>query len=377
MRTSAGHLGDADSQATQSSPAPDPEPSAVSPVPVPLPSKRAVEPSPKAASDRASWYKAAGQRPPREGPFNEEDVAVTAANLAGGYGAAGTVLIASAVADGVGAALGVSHIGYFGAALELVAALVLWSGVRAGRLLGWIATVWCIVWAGVLVLHFRMPLAAALKILPAICLGGVLIVETRGARSALAGIGAAVALVGLVVPLTLTLRSAEPAEEVTAPLASPGSYVDAKLGFSLKAPDGVRLSTSRKEAKEWLPGALADSASPKVVFATADKSFSGGVAYGFQPAGTDLSNLLGLLGAGGNPPVRNLKLVPDTLGEVEAQGWEVETAAGFITVVLARAPDGRAFALFGVSAPVAKVRAMQLFTSIAWGFQVKKSLGDP
>ncbi|MBI5546423.1 MAG: hypothetical protein HY901_21255 [Deltaproteobacteria bacterium] len=334
----------------------------------------APQPKPTGASERER-ARAISERPSSAQVADE--VSLGAARKEGGSGAAGAVLAALAIGDATSAALGGSPLAYGGAGLLALATVALWRSHPSGKALAWLGVAWTLVWAAALVVLFQQPLLAALKVLPAAALIGVFTLDARALRSALAGVGVAIALLGVAVPVLLHPRSSQGGLEPYSEIASQsgGSLSDQRLGYTIKLPQEVALSTSLKVARKWLPEEVADQVSPRFVFSTADKGFVGGLLASQQAPGVELSNLLTRLNPGSDPSERNSKLVPDSLKELETQGWEINALHGTTMVVLVRAPDGRAFALFGISPVASKVRGLQLFNSLAWGLQVKKSLG--
>ena len=334
----------------------------------------ALKPLPKDKSDRSAWYAAAGMKAPGE---EQDEVSgggasaeLTTPLLIGGPLAAVLILFAQALCDAVGVALGVSPLSLVGSGLTVVAGLLLLRGLGAGRPVAWLSALWSVGWALVLAVLYQHQLLAALKVLTVVCLFAALHVEAASVRWAAAGVGIALALAGMAAPAALRREAHAPDSQVAG-----GAIADERDGFSLTVPEGVSLFTAQTAPMDFLPDGWGGS-KPRLVFATADKSFAGGLLVHNQPLGMELSNMLSALNPDSAPPSRNQKLVPDTLSDLEAQGWEIAGSHGTVMVVLARASDGRAFGLFGVSRTAALARNQQLFGSIVRGLQVKRALGE-
>ncbi|HEY3446917.1 MAG TPA: hypothetical protein VGK67_11160 [Myxococcales bacterium] len=354
-------------RASQQSPARAPKPAVFEP----------DEPlKPMEMKDRSSWYKEAGLKPPSKQqlaePGEENSVSITAPSPIGGYTAPAAVLFAQAAAGMLGVLFGLSPIGLIAGGVALIAAILLLKGVGAGKFVGWLAVGIFIAWGGALAVSFKQPVLAALTLVPTACLVGALLIEARPVRSALGGIGVAIALVGVVVPALSARRSGAGADSSTDGLDTT-AYQEGATGISVRMPPSVSVFSRPKDIAANLPEPWR-SLGLKLGFATGDDGFVGGLLQSSQPPGAELRNLLAPLSEGSTaPPRKNDRLVPDGLSELETQGWEVSTRAGDLMVVLTKAPDGRAFTLFGV-AGTAKGRNAQLFKAIADSFQVKKHL---
>ena len=319
--------------------------------------------------ERSNWYAAAGMKTPSE-RFNLSEASgqSTAHNEMPGAGPPVVLLVALAAVQILSMALGQSLIGGIGAAIAAVAALLLWRGAGTGKAAAWLFALWSVAWAVVQAVLFKQPLLGVLQALPAVCLLGALHAGVASVRWIAAVIGVALCLAGLA-PQVSARQGVAKTEDV--PVES-GSFSDARLGYSLKVPDGVGLFAAARAGKEYLPSGWAAAIAPRLVFATQDRSFVGGLVVTQQPPGMDLSNMLGSLNLASEPTLRNDKLAPDSLRDFDGEGWEFNSPQGTVLVVLCRSPDGRAFALFGVGGPAARVRNVQLFSSIAWGLQVRK-----
>jgi len=362
---------------------PDPEATRAPPMRASISSARPEEPrtdeapappvmapsKPRKDAERANWYAAAGMRTPSE-RFNlpDADDPSTAHNELPSFGPSVALLGCLAAVQTVSVALGQNPIGGVGAGIAFVAALMLWRGAGPGKATAWLFVAWSVGWAAAQVVLFKQPLLVVLPVLPAICLLAAMHAGVASVRWIAAVIGVALSAAALA-PLISARQVVAKSEDVA---AEGGSYSDARLGFSLKVPDGVGLWAGSKASKEYLPSGWASAIAPRLVFATADRSFVGGLVVTQQPPGMDLTNMLASLNLGNEPTTRDDKLAPDSLRDLDGEGWEFGSPHGAVMVALCRTPDGRAFALFGVGGPAARVRNVQLFSSIAWGLQVKK-----
>ncbi|MGC4115488.1 MAG: hypothetical protein QM765_12975 [Myxococcales bacterium] len=332
---------------------------------------------PMAVKDRSSWYEEAGLKPPpKPSPKDElgtgeNSVSMTMRGRAGPNTAPAAVLFAQAAAGMLGVLFGLSPIGLIAGGAALIAAILLVRDVSAGKFVAWLAVGIFIAYGGALAVSFKQPVAAALLLVPSACLAGALLISAQAARSALGGIGVAVALAAVIVPALAARRPG--GTEAGLEEDDPGAYEDRSAGVSLRVPGNVNLYPRPKDVEKSLPEPWR-SVGLKLGFATSDGSFVGGMLQTRQPPGAELRNLLAPISEGSTaPPRKNDRLVPDGLSELETEGWEVSTRAGELLVVVTRAPDGRAFTLFGV-AGTAKARNTQLFKAIGEGFQVKKHL---
>lgn len=335
---------------------------------LPKPKKKAKQP------DRSAWYRAAGMEPPRAGPPRLDEVDVTSPHVMGTVLAPAAVLLALAAVDGVAVWLGAPRAGLGPAILAGLAGLLVLRGTAFVRGLSWFAVLVAVVWGAALAVAYGQPLQGALRIAPAVCLAGSLVARDGVARSVAAGIGVAIALVGVGWPLALSHRPA-PIAPSPATAQPAGDFEEPGLGVALKAPEGVSFLRGRKEQARVLPDEWL-ALDPVVAFANADGSFFGALLMNEQQSEVELSVLLSPFSKDSDVrPTKESSLVPDTLTGLTAEGWDVPTRSyGVLKVILARTPDGRAFTLFAVTGG-GNVRNQQLFKALGLGMKIEKGPG--
>lgn len=381
------------SAATEPPPPPAPPPprparaSQQHPAPPPARPKRAEPeepPRPIEVKDRSSWYREAGLEPPTkqaapraelgaDSGSGENSVSITAPSPVGGYASPAAILFALSGAGLLGIVFGLSPISLVAGGVALVAAVLLYKGLSAGKIVAWLTVGLFLAWGGALAVSFKQPVLAALNVVPTLCLVGAMLLDVKPVRAVLGGVGVAVALGAILVPMMTARKAGAGADPADGEVADTTAYQDAAAGVSLKMPPSVSVWSKRKDIEKNLPDPWR-SAGLKLGFATDDDSFVGGMLQTKQPPGAELRNLLAPISQGAlGPPRQNDKLLPDGLSDLEREGWELSTRAGDLLVVVARTPDGRAFTLFGVTG-TAKARNTQLFKTVAEGFQVKKYL---
>lgn len=260
--------------------------------------------------DRVGWYAAAGMEPPSEAIKlgSELDEPSTRHNVVPMDTSAVILLAVAATAQVSQAALGQSLVGLPGAVIAALAAFLLWRRSRLGRPAAWLYGLWSVAWAFALAAILKMPVQGVLAILPAVCVMAALHAGAAAVRWIAGGLGAGLALLGLA-PHFAALRSPPRAEEVA---IDGSSYTDARLGFSLKVPEGVSI-LSAERAKDLFPPGWSDLG-PRLVFAAEDRGIVGGLLVA-QQAGTSYSNLLARVNLGGEGPIRNDSLAPASLRE--------------------------------------------------------------
>ena len=271
------------------------------------------------------------------------------------------------------AVLGMSLVSGLGAFVALVGAFMLWRGMVNGQFAAWLYSALGFIWGIVLAVKLRHPLQGARVALPAAAVFGTMHLVKPLWRWLCAGLGIALSL-GLVGVVVQAKAHQAQQAAMAGISAIDGYYIDSKLGYSFAAPEGAGLVPSPSEARELLPPPFNETVSPRVGFVSDDGTMVGGIIATQQAPGTAMVNLLSNLTVGGASPVRNDKLVPDSLRNVAAEGWEIPSDSTPVWAVVCRAPDGRAFVIFAVVNPAARAPNQKLFHTIAWNLKVKKSL---